>query len=98
MPDRFYISPWGVHPDRARAGTDAQTLMERWWTQVGRILQHRGAFAGDSNPAAGGGAAAVGPRTTGGAERHGTDARRTAMRLRRGATGKEGSGARKHDG
>jgi hypothetical protein len=65
MPDHFYLSPWGVHPGRPRAGTDAQTLMEQWWTRVARIFPRRGAPGRAPRTAAGGGA---GDSRAGGAE------------------------------
>jgi hypothetical protein len=57
MPGQFYVSPWGVHPARPPAGMDGQSVMERWWARIGRILPRRGALAGGRERAAGGGAA-----------------------------------------
>jgi hypothetical protein len=37
MRARIHVSPWGVH---SRARMDAQTALERWWTEVERILLH----------------------------------------------------------
>jgi hypothetical protein len=43
MRARIHVSPWGVHPVRPHAGADAQTVLERWWAEVGRILLHHDA-------------------------------------------------------
>jgi hypothetical protein len=40
MRSRIHVSPWGVH---SRARTDAQTVLERWWAEVARILLHHDA-------------------------------------------------------
>lgn len=53
MRARIHVSPWGVHAGRAHAGADAQTVLERWWAEVARIISHH-------DPSPGGGEARVG--------------------------------------
>jgi hypothetical protein len=68
MPDRFHVSPWGVHPDPPRAGGSGRSMMERWWARVGRIFPQGHALGG---PVAGGGVAtAADPHARGEAPRH----------------------------
>jgi hypothetical protein len=53
MRARIHVSPWGVHPGRFHPGTDAQTVLERWWAEVARIISHP-----DRSPEGGGGVVA----------------------------------------